>query len=231
MRKFGLSFLTFHFCYWSVKGICWISSAIGKPLAFSNSTWTYSSLNDPRDHSHAYVLVEIGSQCSKPSVIMLYMPGQSEKFMAKVLVTYLSHGDSCLTCLASSHDTYQCPELIELLPQEKYQNVGTQLGNIFEPSEEYISESTNEEGKQMINDDASTEIMQINNVCGKRAIDGELQRVYKKSVVVDEAEKGRDNIFNISDSKRVHSLQDIDNSKLRNFEAESTLQTQNNKRT
>lgn len=100
-QNFWVGFKNVPLTFWSVQGICVISSVIGKPIAFAKSPWLKTQWMEYV--LEGQVLVEIGPYCSKPSVIMVHLPGQYNKYMSIVLVTYLSQDKLCCMCLSCGH--------------------------------------------------------------------------------------------------------------------------------
>nr|XP_017251780.1 PREDICTED: uncharacterized protein LOC108222372 [Daucus carota subsp. sativus] len=102
------------FSYWSVEGLCLITSAIGKPICFDEQTFMNATKKSPSGKALIYVEVMMGA--ARPSVIMTSLPGLSDKNMAMVNVAYMQTSKNCLMCLSVDHTTNRCENVRELVP-------------------------------------------------------------------------------------------------------------------
>ncbi|KAK1372285.1 hypothetical protein POM88_028478 [Heracleum sosnowskyi] len=102
------------FSYWSIEGLCLITSAIGKPISFHKETLLNAIHKTPSDKALICVDILVGS--ARPGVIMTTLPGHSDKYIAMVNVAYLDNTHACLMCLSLDHTTQNCEHVRELVP-------------------------------------------------------------------------------------------------------------------
>lgn len=105
------------FTYWSKEGLFRLASAIGKPVKFDKMTT--EAVHNCSPAYYATILVEISVMSALPNVIIAYLD-ENASAVARVPVLYLSTLELCEACHKISHDTADCPHLVDILNTEKF---------------------------------------------------------------------------------------------------------------
>lgn len=131
------------FTYWSKEGLFRLASAIGKPVKFDRMTT--EAIHKCSPAYYATILVEISIMSALPNVIIAYLD-ENASAVARVPVLYLSTLGLCEACHKISHDTADCPHLVDILNTEKFYDNRENFGWHFKLSsqiEEKKNDATN----------------------------------------------------------------------------------------